>query len=287
MHETAESSNTSIMAHVIRWCKAVLLLAALYGIINGMGKIALTQSLCQITSDKVSAPVRIAVIADLHNTPYGENQTRLMAHVRAARPDFVAIAGDAFHDKRNEPHTIQALTTLAAEYPCYYVTGNHERNSGEADAMKAIAHACGVTVLDGASECMHINGQTVQLCGLNDYATKELDKMQTELIRVSAGLNEDILSVLLVHRPERFSDYLPCGFDLIVAGHAHGGQWRLPGARSGLFAPGQGWFPQYAGGQYDFGGQTMCVSRGLSNKPIWLARFGNPPEIMLVTVNPA
>ena len=287
MHETKADCNTSIMTRFIHLARAVLLFTALYGIINGMGKMMLVQSLYRLESEKVSAPVRISVIADLHNTPYGDKQSKLVQHVRASAPDVVAIVGDAFHQHSRETHTLAAFAALAAEFPCYYVIGNHERNSGKSDKMKDIVRAAGITVLEGTSETVRIRGQAVQLCGLDDFGSRDLGSMQEQLVRVSANVREDILSVLLVHRPERFSDYLPCGFDVILSGHAHGGQWRIPGAKNGLFAPGQGWFPQYAGGQYDFGGQTMCVSRGLSDKPLWLARFGNPPEVVLVEITPA
>lgn len=66
----------------------------------------------------------------------------------------------------------------------------------------------------------------------------------------------------MTHRPERTEDYAGRGFELVLAGHAHGGQWRLPGLLNGLFAPDQGLFPTYAGGRYALGDTTLLVSRG-------------------------
>lgn len=286
-HEKGRFRNTVTMRNRNGSGVAALLFLALYGMINSMGKSVLSTSRHTMQSDKIAAPVTIAVVADLHNTRYGVRQSALLSCVRAGAPDAVAFVGDAFHARENERHTHDALTALAAEYPCYYVIGNHERNSGECERIKSAVRAHGVTVLDGACVEAEIGGQLVQFCGLDDFSSKQTGRMQSELIDVSARVQPALLSVLLVHRPERFSEYLPCGFDVILCGHAHGGQWRIPGAKNGVYSPGQGWFPQYAGGRYDFGEQTMFVSCGLSGKPVWLARFGNPPEVMFVTVSPA
>ena len=70
--------------------------------------------------------------------------------------------------------------------------------------------------------------------------------------------------------------------DLVLAGHAHGGQWRLPGV-GGLFAPGQGPLPKYTAGMYRLGNTVMCVSRGLGNSSFPL-RIENKPELVTVTL---
>ena len=73
----------------------------------------------------------------------------------------------------------------------------------------------------------------------------------------------------------------PFDADLIVSGHAHGGQWRIPRLMNGFYAPGQGFFPRYAGGLYDMGSYSFVVGRGLSN-PTIVPRIFNPPEIMII-----
>ncbi len=94
--------------------------------------------------------------------------------------------------------------------------------------------------------------------------------------------------MLLAHRPELAEKYAAAGaFDLVVAGHAHGGQVRIPGLVNGLLAPHQGWFPRYAGGLYTLDGMTMIVSRGLAREFTLLPRVFNRPEVVLVTVVPA
>ena len=94
------------------------------------------------------------------------------------------------------------------------------------------------------------------------------------------------LQAPLTHRPERVESYR--GFDLILAGHAHGGQWRLPGVVNGLFAPDQGWFPAYAGGEYRLAdGSVMIVGRGLSKESTRVPRFFDRPEVVVVDLVPA
>ena len=73
---------------------------------------------------------------------------------------------------------------------------------------------------------------------------------------------------------------------LLLAGHAHGGQWRLPGLLNGLFAPDQGLFPTYAGGRYALGDTTLLVSRGLARESTRLPRFYNRPELVMVELRP-
>ena len=75
------------------------------------------------------------------------------------------------------------------------------------------------------------------------------------------------------------------GYDLILCGHAHGGQWRLPGLPGGLLAPDEGLFPKYSGGRYDMGGTVLIVSRGLARESTRVPRLYNPPELVIVEIN--
>lgn len=92
-------------------------------------------------------------------------------------------------------------------------------------------------------------------------------------------------TILLTHRPERLDVYCQYGFDLVLAGHAHGGQWRIPGIVNGLWAPNQRLFPAYAGGRYEQNGTTMIVSRGLARESTWLPRWYNRPELVIIDLH--
>jgi len=118
-----------------------------------------------------------------------------------------------------------------------------------------------------------------------------LAKMENVIGNVLTGLLQDEpkeqFTLLLSHRPERIEDYLGYPFDLILSGHAHGGQWRLPGIVNGLYAPNQGLFPKYAGGRYDFEDTAFLVSRGLARESTKIPRVFNRPELVVVDLIPA
>ena len=116
-YETSSPRNTLTMLRTNGPGLAALLLLTFYGIINGMGKSAFTTGRYQLTSTKLTAPVTVAVVADLHNTQYGERQSELIAGLREGAPDVVAFVGDAFHAQENERHTLDALKAISAEFP--------------------------------------------------------------------------------------------------------------------------------------------------------------------------
>lgn len=236
-----------------------------------------------IESGKVDGPVRLALLTDLHCCYYGEGQRELLDAVAAQQPDLVVLSGDIVDDETRMPEewALATVEALAEQWPVYYVTGNHEFWSGRVDEIKAELRQCGAVILEGESALVTAAGQTIQICGVDDPNVGER-AWQRQLENVTSALEEDVFSVLLTHRPERVEDYTGRGFDLVLAGHAHGGQWRLPGLINGLIAPNQGLFPQYAGGEYDLEGTTLIVSRGLARESTRIPRFYNPPELVII-----
>ena len=248
-----------------------------------------------IESGKLSAPVRIALITDLHSCKYGDNQNNLIQAVQKQNPDIVLLGGDIFDDK--VPHRNAELTVkqLAEKYPCYYVTGNHEYWSREVGTILDIIKGYDVTVLSGECDTIEIKGQTINICGVDDpdaevYLAegepieRQLERADEATKEAQKAVGEEIFSVLLSHRPELFETYQNYDFDLVLSGHAHGGQWRIPGVLNGLFAPNQGLFPKYAGGRYNYAGGTMIVSRGLARESTLVPRIFNRPELVIVDI---
>ena len=271
-------------------CVAVLVMAGLLVCGSRLKTVYYT-----IESNKVTAPVRIALLTDLHSCRYGKNQKNLVEAVQEQNPDIVLLGGDIFDDK--VPHENAELTVkqLAEQYPCYYVTGNHEYWSREVGTILGIIEGYGVTVLSGECDTIEINGQTVNVCGVDDpdvtVYLAEGEPMEWQLKRAEETAKEaernaekEIFSVLLSHRPELLETYQNYEFDLVLSGHAHGGQWRIPGILNGLFAPNQGLFPKYAGGRYDYAGGTMIVSRGLARESTPVPRIFNRPELVIVDI---
>ena len=116
---------------------------------------------------------------------------------------------------------------------------------------------------------------------LDEYGNKMQD-YSNRLSTVNASVQNDNYTILLSHRPEFFELYTKYDFDLVLCGHAHGGQWRIPGILNGLYAPHQGIFPKYAGGRYDSEDMTMIVSRGLARETTRVPRIFNRPELVVI-----
>lgn len=266
-----------------RWIAWALAVAAMALILPGLDS-RLTLRRYEVFSGKLTSPVRLALITDFHSCDYGPGQTELMDSVRDARPDLVLLGGDIIDDGIPPDHALELLENLASDYPCYYVTGNHEFWSGKAEAYKNILREMGITVLEGNRVTVEIQGQQLDLCGVDDPAVGE-EIWKEQLATCAAGTGERY-TVLLTHRPERVEDYQGGSFDLTLAGHAHGGQWRIPGLLNGLVAPNQGIFPDHAGGRYELSGTVLIVSRGLARESTRVPRFYNRPELVLVDLTP-
>ncbi len=260
-----------------------LLLLILPGLYNGM----CIQNYC-LESEKITNPIRIALVSDLHSCKYGKNQQNLIEVIDGQNPDLVMLTGDIFDDQIPDANTEQFLAGIAETYPCYYVTGNHEYWSG-ADAFDkkmAILAKYHINRMSGTSEIISLNGETLQICGVDDPDAIQIDapegSFQEQLNLVKEQTQDEYYTILLSHRPELLEQYTDDQFDLVLSGHAHGGQWRIPGILNGLYAPDQGLFPQYAGGIYQSGDTTMVVSRGLARESTRIPRFYNRPELVII-----
>ncbi len=247
----------------------------------------------EITSDKLpeGESLRIVVIADLHSEYYGENQEKLIEKIKAQQPDIIALPGDIIDDNTSEDGAAAFLEGISGIAPTYYVLGNHEIWSGEHERLKDMVAGYGYTVLSNESEMVTVKGIRLCICGIDDpyileYSEDEnIKEMQSgeELLYGFRNLSDEAFNMLLAHRPEHFGLYQQYDFDLVLSGHAHGGQIRIPGIVNGFFAPDQGWFPKYAGGEYKENGQTMIVSRGLGFNAM-VPRIFNPPEIVFIDI---
>lgn len=222
---------------------------------------------------------RITQISDLHNKEFGRENCRLLALTEAQLPDLLVITGDltdSYHPDLDK--ALDTASRLARIAPCYYVTGNHEhRLSRERqETFFRGLEAAGVVLLRNEAVKLGL-GEGFRLLGVdcNQARTGVLKELMAD--RPAGELN-----ILLAHKPHYAKSYREAGVDLVLAGHAHGGQWRLPGV-GGLYAPGQGPLPKYTAGMYRLGDTVLCVSRGLGNSSFPL-RIENRPELVTVTL---
>ena len=243
---------------------------------------SLTTRLYEVRSEKVREPVRLVLLTDLHSCAYGAGQRKLLDAVEAQHPDLVLLGGDIVDDdpSLDEENAWTVVRALAERYPTFYVTGNHEFWGGRPEELKRRMEAYGATVLEGACETVIFQGQPLGICGVDDPAVGE-ESWEVQLDRAAAEADPDYFNILLTHRPERVDRYEGRGFDLVLAGHTHGGQWRIPGLLNGLLAPNQGFFPQYAGGRYQIGESALIISRGLARESTRIPRLFDPPEVVV------
>lgn len=222
---------------------------------------------------------RIAHVSDLHNAEFGNENERLLELLQESEPDLIAITGDLIDSRNTDVDIALAFVREAVKIaPCCYVTGNHESRVKEYTILEAGLLEAGVTVLRNGSTTIGREGESICLAGVDDPTFGGTDALKQNLSQMSS---EDF-TLLLSHRPELFEYYCDYGYDLVLSGHAHGGQFRLP-FLGGLIAPHQGWFPKYDAGLYTQGETNMVVSRGLGNS-LFPFRLNNPPEVILITL---
>ena len=242
----------------------------------------------EIETDSILNCVKIALIADLHCCLYGENQLELIDAIDNYNPDAVLLAGDIFDDYYINDNSYILINNLVQRYKTYYVSGNHEWWSGNMYEYFEYLKDAGVTVLRGDCDYLTVNDDTIIISGVDDpevniydtsYKTYE-EQLETALDNISS----EYYKVLLAHRPENAKQYFEHDYDLVLSGHAHGGQGRIPLILNGFYSPNQGFFPELAGGIYEFDNRKMIVSRGLSRENTVIPRIFNRPELVFVSL---
>lgn len=237
------------------------------------------------------AGYRIVQVSDLHNDEFGEHNEQLLAHIKEAKPDMIAITGDLLDARRTNAEKAMNFVERAIEIaPCYYVTGNHEARTKEYEQLERALKEAGVVVLRDESVLLEKEGAQITVAGLDDprfhVKTDQFEKtqkvMKGELEKLLQGVDIENFLLLLSHRPELFELYCEYNVDMVLAGHVHGGQFRLPGV-GGLIGPTQGIFPKYDAGLFAEEKTQMIVSRGMGQS-VFPFRVNNPPELVVITL---
>ena len=242
-------------------------------------------------------PVRILVLADLHNRVYRSDVPSLLKAIREEKCDLVLCAGDMVLMKGSHFETDQALSliqTLSGKVPVYLVNGNHEtrmkrRYAGEYLSYESALKKAGAVRLHNESADVSVKGMDLRITGLElDYRYfrnrfhKDLSTEEIEALVGESG--KDRFQILLAHHPKYFPVYARWGADLTLSGHLHGGIVRLPWA-GGVISPDPELFPRYDHGLYEKDGSNMIVSAGLGTHTINL-RINNPAELVFVDLVP-
>ncbi len=213
---------------------------------------------------KLTKPVRLLVVSDLHNGPYADILPLLQD------VDALLLPGDlAERHGQTYGRGIDFLREAAAVVPTFMGVGNHEVRLKTYQDFAKKAEETGATLLFNRYVRF---GELMIGCWYRplDYGHEDM---------LPAFLHEDGCRVLMSHRPEDYFQYLhDKDVDLVLSGHAHGGQVRLFGR--GLFAPGQGFFPRYTKGVWE----RMIISAGAGDH-IRAPRINNPREILRIDLD--
>lgn len=249
------------------------------------GNTALQTTNITVTDDKLPAAFQdftIVQISDLHNTRFGSKQQRLLNTVAQQHPDIIVITGDFFDSYHpNLTPSLEFIDGAVDIAPVYYVPGNHEsRRPEEYAQLKERMKTAGVFILDNKRATIEKEDNAIQLCGINDpnFFNGSSQALLTELHQLTDNTTD--YTILLAHRPN-LRLYAQANVQLVLSGHAHGGQFRF--LQKGFIAPNQGLLPEYTSGLYELDGTQMVVSRGLGNSIIPM-RVNNRPEVVTITL---
>ena len=236
-----------------------------------------------------NSSIRIVLIADLHNSIYGNEQDELIDLIINANPDLIILAGDIIDEVSGIIGTRLLLSGISGLAPIYYVTGNHEYWNYEIDIIRKELLSHGVIILSDTYEIINIRNNNILLAGIEDPFKKLFEDPLYDQVQIMESIFRELdeiplYKILIAHRPELIENYKRFSFDLILSGHTHGGQIRIPNTRHGIYAPHQGLFPRYAGGLYEHEYLIHIVSRGLSISHPRLPRIFNPPELVIIVI---
>lgn len=230
----------------------------------------------EVTHHRIHAPVknriRIAHLSDLHIKKFSTREQRLLKLLRVENPDVILISGDSISDSDSYNEVGEFLKLLRAPLGVWLVRGNWEHwrpNKNEANIYKN----AGVHFLNNDNYNLRDN---VWIIGLDDNLAGN-----PQMNVAQEGIPEDAFKIGLFHSPDFFKRQAQ-RFNMVLAGHTHGGQVRIP------FLPPL-WLPEgsgpYVEGWYHQDLAQMYVSRGIGNSIMEL-RFFCRPELPIIDIEP-
>lgn len=233
---------------------------------------------------KVFNNFKIVHISDYHNDPVAG----LIGEVRNEEPDIIVMTGDMTHDNGTYLPAVELIKKLIKIAPCYIVSGNHDIWRSDYNEYISACKDTGAVFLQNERTEIRREDSLIYISGMEDAFTKVRLKNTVKKYLEHFSVTDEY-QILLFHRANALDFIKDFGFDLILSGHLHGGQFRIPGI-GGLFSPlsslsenGNIFFPKYFGGRYDCGNTAMIVNRGTGN-PTPIPRLFNRPEIGVITL---
>lgn len=239
---------------------------------------------CSVSIESHKIPLnksfRILQISDLHNKKFHKNNDYIISKIKILNPDIIVITGDIIDadtkDFDNVYNLIESIVRINSN--TYFVSGNHEwRNINNKEFIKEITKRK-VIVLNNLNTIYSKDNMIINLCGIDDSHSNHEN---TDL--AFKNINSDYFTVLLSHSPNVIMKYTNLPANLVLSGHTHGGQIRLP-IIGAIIASGQGFFPKYNKGIYNIHpSQVLYIDSGLGTRALPI-RFLNRSQISLINI---
>lgn len=273
-----------------------ILIIAIFTTLTFLSYTLITATDYNFVSEKLDGDVKIAVISDLHENVFIRD--KIAERVLSESPDIVLLAGDIINsDSKNTDTLIEITSELSQEVPVFVAWGNHELDymkANDVDLKSDIENAGGV-VLDKSFYDINIGSNKLRIGGMfeyafaaDDFATTNPSHMNKEVYDFLTSFEDtDRYKLMVAHRPDSFIFGYASktwNIDLVASGHLHGGQVVVP-FKGGLWAPDQGFFPEYDFGVFHKDKLWLAITRGLGAHGEIIPRFNNPPEIMMLNLS--
>lgn len=229
---------------------------------------------------------KIVQVSDVHS----DNLPDLIPEIKREKPDIIVSTGDIVHHTGGYECAVSLCDSLMDIAPVYAVSGNHDEWRPDYSELRRALSDLGVILLSNRSIELTRNGEKIGISGIDDPFSVVSKKINDYLFDACKKLTlSDGYNILLFHRANWLDYFSKSGFDLIIAGHMHGGQMRVP-FFGGVMSPRSSWasgksilFPKYVGGRYKSNNTELVVSRGLGN-PMLIPRMFNRPELVVITL---
>ena len=279
-------SLLSTLINIIIIC-AILLCAETTLFVDTTNILKLEQ--IDIQSEKINNSIKIVQISDLHDAEFGENNVELIDMIVQQEPDIIVATGDMFDASRidlNKTYNVFKQLCDNTTSTIVYIPGNHELGRLEFyEALKDKLKQTRTIVLNNEIKAVHIKNEEINIVSFDTSLKYNVDKLNEFIDASDTDFNN--FNLVLSHQPENFNSIIDLGvnfnMDLILSGHAHGGQLRL-GSKA-AYAPNQGFFPQYTNGLYTLHDDVkLIVNRGLGNSQFPI-RINNYPEVLVININ--
>ncbi len=270
--------------------KLQLLLTAALGAIFAVRGLDNTLTLSEYTvrSSKIKRPVNIIFLSDIHSKEFSDGGKELLGMIENSHPDCILFGGDVFEKfPKDSEHKkiLELLKTISEKYDnCFFVSGNHENESGREEEFYQKLTAMGMKPCkDNIYEIEAKTGQKVILGGSDFVPLEEETSCASEKL-IAESKKENLFSIFLRHVPVRIKG--DEGVDLILSGHNHGGLWRFPHTNTGIAGGCKTFFPRYSHGEYKKEKSVMIVGSGIATDTYRVPRLYNTPEVVHVILLP-